>query len=47
MTQNFYGGCGYTNGEHLAGSVGKDGCRDVCDACCHTECKRLAENGGN
>lgn len=34
----FYGGCGYTNGDHLAGKGGND----VCDECCHRECSRLA-----
>lgn len=32
----FFGGCGYTNGDHLAGK------NDVCDDCCQTECKRLS-----
>jgi len=38
-TQNFYGGCPYSGGDHLAG---KPEDNDVCDDCCHTECKRLA-----
>ena len=35
--QTFFGGCAYTRGDHLAGDHS-----DVCDVCCHTECKRLA-----
>lgn len=43
----FYGGCGYTDGgDHLAGKAGPDGCRDVCDDCCHKECKRLSDEHG-
>src|SRR4051794_23456254 len=39
-TQTFFGGCGY-NGDnsHLAHKGADD---DVCDGCCHIECKRLA-----
>lgn len=39
-TQTFFGGCGY-NGDnsHLAHKGADD---DVCDECCHIECKRLA-----
>jgi hypothetical protein len=33
--QKFHGGCSHSNGDHLAG-------HDVCDDCCHTECKRIA-----
>jgi hypothetical protein len=33
-TQMFYGGCAYSNGDHLAGN-------DVCDNCCHTKCKAM------
>lgn len=41
--QRFYGGCDHNNGgDHLAGKTGEDGCLDVCDACCQSECKRLA-----
>lgn len=38
--QKFFGGCAHApgNGDHLAG-------HDVCDDCCHVECKRLAEKG--
>lgn len=36
-TQRFFGGCAYTGGDHLAGDH-----TDVCDDCCHVECKRLA-----
>lgn len=39
----FYGGCGFTGGDHLAGKVGADGCREVCTDCCETECRKLAE----
>lgn len=35
--QRFYGGCDFTEGDHLAGDR-----IDVCDVCCHRECKRLA-----
>lgn len=35
--QRFYGGCDYSGGDHLAGDR-----TDVCDVCCHAECKRLA-----
>jgi hypothetical protein len=38
-TQIFFGGCSYGNGDHLAG-------HDVCDDCCHTECKRIAAERG-
>jgi hypothetical protein len=34
--QRFYGGCGFTMGDHLAGDK-----TDVCHECCQTECKRL------
>jgi hypothetical protein len=34
--QRFYGGCSYTQGDHLAGDH-----IDVCDACCHRECMKL------
>lgn len=34
--QRFYGGCSYHNGDHLASSG------DVCDACCHCECMKIA-----
>lgn len=34
-TQKFFGGCSYgRHDDHLAG-------HDICDDCCHTECKRL------
>jgi len=42
-THTFFGGCGYTNGDHLAGKVGSDNCNDICDACCQIECKRLSD----
>jgi len=35
--QNFFGGCPYTKGDHLAGDK-----MEVCDSCCHIECKKLA-----
>lgn len=38
MFYRFYGGCGYTNGDHLAGNH-----IDVCDECCHKECKKFSE----
>jgi hypothetical protein len=37
-SQRFFGGCSFTRGDHLAGDK-----MDVCDDCCRTECKRLAE----
>lgn len=37
----FFGGCGYTNGDHLAAKRGNT--NDVCDDCCQRECKRLSE----
>lgn len=37
-TQIFYGGCSYSNGDHLAGDK-----QDVCDNCCHIECKKISE----
>lgn len=36
--QSFYGGCTFTNGDHLAGDH-----LDVCVDCCDTKCKHLAE----
>jgi hypothetical protein len=36
-TQQFYGGCSYRNGDHLAGDH-----IDVCVGCCDTECRKLA-----
>lgn len=38
LGQRFYGGCGYTNGDHYP--VGGD--HDVCDECCHKHCKPKA-----
>jgi len=38
LTQRFYGGCGYTNGDHYA----VNGDSDVCDECCHKHCKPKA-----
>lgn len=43
MFYRFYGGCAYTNGDHLAGKPNADGCHEVCDGCCQMECKRLSE----
>lgn len=43
MFYRFYGGCGYTDGDHLAGKADHHGCRDICDDCCQRECKRLSE----
>ena len=38
--QRFYGGCDYTDGgDHAAA---KNGDNDVCEVCCHVECKRIA-----
>lgn len=39
--QTFYGGCNFSNGDHLAGKTGPDGCNDVCDECCERECLKL------
>jgi hypothetical protein len=39
-TQKFFGGCAYSNGDHLANASTGD--NDVCDDCCHTECRRVA-----
>lgn len=38
LDSRFYGGCGYTNGDHYA----VNGDHDVCDTCCHTHCKPKA-----
>ena len=39
--QRFYGACDYNNcGDHLAGD--RNGYSDVCEKCCHEECKRIA-----
>mgnify|MGYP000213955532 FL=1 len=42
MTQRFYGGCGYTNGDHYP----VNGDYDVCDECCHKHCKPKAMSDG-
>lgn len=40
MCQTFFGGCKYSGGgDHLAGRLGDN---DVCEECCHVECKRQA-----
>lgn len=39
-TYRFFGGCGYTGGDHLC-SKSVD-VNDVCDECCQIECKRIA-----
>lgn len=36
--QRFFGGCPFTQGDHLAGDK-----TDVCHACCEVECKKLAK----
>lgn len=41
-TQKFFGGCSYGGGDHLAGAGGD---HDVCDDCCHIECKRIHGGG--
>lgn len=38
LPERFYGGCGYTNGDHYA----VNGDSDVCDECCQTHCKPKA-----
>lgn len=38
-SQRFFGACAYTEGDHPAG---KGPNQDVCDDCCHKECRRLA-----
>lgn len=35
--RRFYGSCSYSRGDHLAGTN-----NDVCDACCHRECMKIA-----
>lgn len=35
--QTFFGGCAYTDGDHLAGDH-----VDVCDDCCHVACQQIA-----
>lgn len=35
--QVFFGGCSYTDGDHLAGDRS-----DVCDGCCHVACRDIA-----
>lgn len=37
----FFGGCGYTDGDHLC-SKSAD-INDVCDECCQVHCKSMSE----
>lgn len=42
MFYRFFGGCGYTNGDHAAGK-GKGHPNDVCDDCCQIACRAITE----
>lgn len=45
LHQTFFGGCEYNAGnDHLA-KKGDD--NDVCELCCHVECKRLSMSSHN
>lgn len=45
IVYRFYGGCRYTSGDHLCAKTADT--NDVCDNCCQTECKRIAEQEAN
>lgn len=38
LRENFFGGCGFSNGDHLAGDH-----IDVCEPCCQTACRQMKE----
>lgn len=38
LRQTFFGGCSFTNGDHLAGDKS-----DVCAECCQIACRKISE----